>query len=163
MLALAAVLTLTAACGGDDEGGAGAVRPVLDQIEPAMAAVDAERGGPQQYYEVNATPQFVNLFVAEGTDQVQAYLYVDGELQPPTPPQDATGLTFGADAVAFDPDELLSGVDEELPGSDITVLALAAGADGRVQYIATLESERGGVLDVTLDADGTVLSVDPRL
>ena len=32
------------------------VRPVLDQIAPAMAAVDTELGGPQQYFEVNATP-----------------------------------------------------------------------------------------------------------
>ena len=150
------------ACGGDD-GGDDAVRPLVDQIAPAMAAVDEARGGPQQYFEVNATPQFVNLFVADPDGAaVVAYLYADGELEPPTPPSAAAGETFAAEAVTFDADTILDGLDEELTDSDVVVFAVVAGPDGGVDYSATVESERGGILDVALAADGAVVSVDPR-
>ena len=49
-----------------------------------MAAVEAELGGPQQYFEVNATPQVVNLFVADDGRRRRSspYVYVGGELAP---------------------------------------------------------------------------------
>ena len=155
-------LVALVACGGDDDGDE-ALRPLVDQIAPAMAAVDEARGGPQQYFEVNATPQFVNLFVADAArERVAAYLYVDGELEPPTPPSAASGETFAADAVTFDPDTILDGLDEDLADSDVVVFAVVADAAGGVHYSATVESARGGILDVALAADGTVLSADPR-
>jgi hypothetical protein len=155
-------LAVVGACGGGGDD-ADALRPVIEDVAPAIAAVEAERGGPQRYFEVNATPQFVNLFVAgaDGSD-VTVYLYRDGELEPPTPPAPATGATFAAAAAGFDPDTILDQLSEDLPGSDVVVFAITAGAGGEPQFSASVQSDRGGVLDVTLAPDGTVLAVEPR-
>ena len=158
ILTTAALLAvLAAACGGDDDDEA--VRPVVADIVPAVAAVEAERGGAQEYFEINATPQLVNLFVADG-DQVVPYVYVGGELAPPAPPQPADGPTFDAGAVTFDPDTILDGVTDELPDSDVVLFTIIGGPGGAVQYGAAVRSAAGGIIDVTLAADGTVQSVD---
>ena len=127
-------------------------------IAPAIAAVDAARGGPQQYFEVNATPQLVNLFVAaDGSTSAVAYIYVDGELGPPAPPEPAQGATFAAAAVTFDPATILEG---DLPDADLTVFTVIGGPAGAVQYGVVARSAEGGTLDITLAADGAVLAVD---
>ncbi len=65
-------------CGGDDDDQP-AVVPVVAEISPAIAAVEAELGGPQDYFEINATPQLVNVFVAtDGGATATAYVYLDG-------------------------------------------------------------------------------------
>jgi hypothetical protein len=152
------VVALAAACGGDDE----AVRPLLDQIGPAIAAVEAERGGPQQYFEVNATPQVVNVFVAiDDATRAVRYVYVGGELGPAGPEAAAEGATFSADAVTFDPATILDGVTSELPDSDIVLFTIIGGPGGAVQYAARVQSDAGGTLDVLLDPGGAVQSVDP--
>ncbi len=123
-----------------------------------MAAVDAALGGPQQYFEVNATPQLVNLFVAtDDASAAVAYVYVDGELGPPAPPEPAEGATFAAAAVAFDPDVILDG---DLPDAELTVFTVVGGPTGSVRYGVVARSDEGGTLDITLAADGTVLAVD---
>lgn len=160
--ALAVVASLAvAACGGDADDDA--VRPVVDQIDAAMEALAAELDAPPDYFEVNATAQFVNLFVAlDDASQVETYLFVDGELTPPTPPEAAEGATFVAGAVTFDPDSIFVDVDEQLPGSDVVVFTVVGGPGGAVRYTATVQSVEGGQLDVTLAADGAVLAVVPR-
>src|SRR3954447_1216934 len=88
------------ACGDDDDSAAAPERPALDQIAPAIAAVESKLGGPQQYFEVNATPQVVNLFVADATaTSVTPYVYVGGAVAPAGPSQGAQGNTFSAAAV----------------------------------------------------------------
>jgi hypothetical protein len=156
-------MAVVGACGGDGDDAGAALRPVIEEVAPAIAAVEAERGGPQRYFEVNATPQFVNLFVAgaDGSD-VTVYLYRDGELEPPTPPAPATGATFDAAAAGFDPDTILDQLTDDLPESDVVVFAITADAGGEPQFSASVQSDRGGVLDVTLAPDGTVLAVEPR-
>ena len=148
-------------CGDDDEP-PGAL-PLVTAIAPAIAAVEAEVGGPQDYFEVNATPQLVNVFVA--TDDgatATAYVYLDGELQPPAPPRDvAGGSTFRAEAVDFDPDAVFNGIADELGGPTVTQFVVVGGPGGAVQYSAFVVSSEGGVLDVLLGPDGAVLGVDP--
>ena len=64
--------------------------PSWPRSRPRSRLSKPSSDGPQDFYEVNATPQLVNLFVA--TDDgatATAYVYLDGELQPPAPPGDA--------------------------------------------------------------------------
>ncbi|MET0326132.1 MAG: hypothetical protein ABW219_12965 [Ilumatobacteraceae bacterium] len=153
------LLGTSTACGDDEEP---PVRPLLDQIEPAMTAVDAEMGGAQQYFEVNATPLGVNLFVAiEGATQSVAYIFVGGELGSPGAAEPSTGGTFTAADVAFDPATILDGVTEDLPDSNIARFAIAGNSNGDVQFTVDVQSEAGGTLQVTLAEDGSVVSVDP--
>ncbi|MET0145797.1 MAG: hypothetical protein ABW328_13585 [Ilumatobacteraceae bacterium] len=156
---VAAAMFATAACGGDGDGDP--VRPLVDQITPAMAAVDASLGGPQQYFEVNATPQVVNLFVAtDNATMVVPYVWVGGQLGTPSEPTTAEGATFATAAVTLDPSTILDGVTDELPDSDIVLFTVVGGPAGAVQYGAGVQSENGGTLDVLLGADGSVQSVD---
>ena len=148
-------------CGGDDDQPA--VVPVVAEISPAIAAVEAELGGPQDYFEINATTQLVNVFVStDGGATATAYVYLEGHLQPPAPPRDvAGGATFRADAVDFDADAIFTGILDELDDAAITQFVVVGGSGGAVQYSAFVTSSAGGVLDVILGPDGTVISVDP--
>ncbi len=136
--------------------------PLVAEIAPAIAAVEAELGGPQDYFEVNATPQLVNLFVAtDGAAAATAYVYLGGELQPPAPPRDVTsGATFRADALDFDPEVIFEGVVDELDDPAVTQFVVVGGPGGAVQYSAFVVSSEGGVLDVLLGPDGAVLGVE---
>lgn len=156
---LLSLLVALAACGGD--GDDEAVRPLLDQIGPAIEAVEAERGGPQRFFEINATPQVVNLFVAtDGATGVVPYVYIGGELSSPAAATTAEGATFTADAVTFDPAAILDGVTGELPDSDVVLFSIVGGPGGAVQYGAAVRSDAGGMLDILLGPDGVVQSVD---
>jgi hypothetical protein len=159
-VAVVVAVAASGACGGGDDGDGGL--PLVDQIAPAMAAVDAELGGPQQYFEVNATPSIVNLFVAtDGGTTVTPYVYLDGVLEPPAPGGSASGETFGAAEVTFDPDTVLDQISTDLPESTVTQFVVLGGAADAVQYEADVLSAQGGVLRVVLGPDGAVLAVDP--
>jgi hypothetical protein len=154
----AALLVVGAACGG----GKGPERPALDQIAPAIAAVEEKLGGPQQYFEINATPQAVNLFVADAAKTtVTPYVYLDGALAESGQPAGAEGNTFAASALTFDRRAILDNVVGELKDSDVVLFTIAGGPGGAVEYTAGVQSKQGGTLEVTLGADGTVKSVVP--
>ena len=117
---------------------------MVDEVAPALAAVEAELGGPQDYFEVNATPQLVNVFVAvDDATAAVAYVYLDGELGPAAPEQPASGATFTAEAAAFDPGTVLAGIDDDLPDSDIGVFSIIGGPDGAVQFGAVVALRPG--------------------
>lgn len=131
----------------------------IDRIAPAIAAVETERGGPQEYFEINATPLLVNVFVASG-GEVVPYVYVDEQLTM-REAEPATGETFTADAVTFDARTMLDAVVDELPDVTLEVFTIVGRGDGEVQYGVLASSAAGGRLDITLTADGRVAGVDP--
>ena len=132
-------------------------------IGPALAAVDAARGGPQQFFEANATPQLVNVFVAaDDATTAVPYVYVDGQLGPPGPPEPASGATFGTDAVTFDPAHALEQVTTDLPDTELLVFSVVGGPGGAGRYGVVGRSVAGGTLDITLSPQGAVLAVDAR-
>ena len=136
--------------------------PILrvDQIHAAIAAVEAERGGPQEYFEINATPALVNVFVADvEAGQVIPYTYVDGELSA-AEPSDAEGNTFDAAAIDFDPSSVTQRVTEELAGSTQDAFVIEGGPDGAIRRTVVVTSEAGGQLLVVVGPDGAVISVD---
>jgi hypothetical protein len=160
-MALLAVGALASACGSDDEGpddlGLG------DDLLAAIAAVEADLGEGQEYFEVTATAPLTNVFVAiDGATAAVPYVFLDGELQPPAPTlTGAEGFTFTAEDVEFDPDAVLSQVADELPEATIEALSVEGGEGGLVRYVASVRSQVGGVIEVTLGPDGAVLAVDP--
>lgn len=181
-MAAVAVLVPAAACGVDDGATTELVLPLVAEIDPAIAAVERELGGPQRYVEVNATTRLVNLFVVDdgsgeassgdssedgsgdgsgAGDSVVPYLYVDGELQPPAPavPVEDMGSFVAAD-VTFDPDTVLDGVIDGLPTSAFGLFVVSAGPDGDVRYEVLARSTQGGALAVAVTTDGTVLGVE---
>jgi hypothetical protein len=164
--ALVAGAMIVTACGGDGDGDGndGPLRPRLDQIAPAVEAVEAELGGPQQYFEIKAEPQQVQLFVAaENATEVVPYVFIGGELAALGEPTGASGGTFMADALELDPDTVFGQIDADLDEPDIIELSIAGdrGGSGAVEYLAVVQSEEGGTLDVVLGPDGAVRSVAP--
>jgi hypothetical protein len=162
VVALAGLLAVAGAACSDDDDGAGSDEEFVADIRSAVDAVEAEMGAGQEYFEVTATPQLTNVFVAiDDATAAVPYLFVDGELQPPAPTlTGATGFTFTADAIDFDEDSVLDAISEELPQSTIGALSIEGGAGGVVRYVISTLSPEGGRLDVTVTPDG-VLEVDP--
>jgi hypothetical protein len=162
LIGLLAVALLVAGCAGDDSPDDD-VPSLGADILAAVAAVEAERGAGQEYFEVTAAALVTNVFVAvDDATAAIPYAFIDGELLPPEPRLDgASGFTFSADAIEFDPDAVLSQVAEELPDATIESLSVEGGDGGVVRYVALVRSDVGGTLEVTVGADGAVLAVDP--
>lgn len=183
-----AAVALVAACSGQDERGAPAgttvpgtalpgtalpgtvtpgntvqaeeALPQVGAIADAVAAVERQLGGPQQYFEINATALRVNLFVSlNNATLAQAFSFLGGRLTSQTPAA-ASGNTFAASALTFDPQRLLAKVRTDLPGSVITAVEIVGGPQGAVRYTAIVSSREGSGLLVVLDPAGNVLSVD---
>ena len=94
---LVGALLVASVAGCSDDGDAGNETDFVENIQAAIDAVEAERGPGQEFFEVTATPQLTNVFVA--TDEATAaipYVYLDGELQAPAPTMTGvSGFTFG--------------------------------------------------------------------
>jgi len=161
LLGLFVVVLAAAGCG--DDSADDDVPSLGADIVAAVAAVEAERGAGQEYFEVTAAALVTNVFVAvDDATAAIPYAFIDGELLPPEPRLDgASGFTFGADAIAFDADAVLSQLAGEVPDATIESLSVEGGDGGIVRYVALVRSEVGGLLEVTLGPDGAVLAVDP--
>jgi hypothetical protein len=159
---VAAVLALVA-CGGGD--GDRTSPPVLvEQIPAAVKALEARLGGTQRYSEINATPSEVNLFVVDAEGQESAYVYRDGDLEPPPAAQPTQAPTFAAADMAFEPDDVLGQVAEELPHAAVLAFSVQPGASGAAgtQMVATVQSAEGGRLSVLLGPTGEILGARPE-
>ncbi len=157
---LAGVASASLSACGDDGGDDGDLT-FVEQIPAAVAAVEAELGAGQQFFEVTASPQLTNVFVAvDDATSAIPYVFVDGELQPPAPAlEGASGSTFGVDAIDFDEATILDRIADELPDATIESLSVEGGPDGTVRYVASVRSAAGGLLDVVVAPDGAVLEV----
>ncbi len=145
----------------DSLGIVSAALPIVDQIDDAVAALEAEVGGPQEYFEINATPQLVNLFVAvELATAVQPWVYIDGELSSEDPQPAEGGTLLGVD-LDFDPVTIFSQLRSELPGATVESFYIHGDGQGGVQYGALLTTAQGGAIDVQLRSDGQIISSEP--
>ena len=135
--------------------------PIVNQIDDAIAALEAELGGPQDYFEINATARLVNLFVAlEAGTSVQPWVYFDGELTFEEGAA-AQGGVLRATDLDFDPAAIFSKLVSELPGASVESFYIHGDGQGAVQYGALLTTSQGGAIDVQLSADGQILSSEP--
>lgn len=139
----------------------------VDRIDEAIGALEAETGAETgaaaEYFEINATADVVNLFVAgradDGTGVVTPYAYAAGELRAEQT-RAAEGISFTAAELVFDAQRVLSCVTAELAESNV-VLFFAQGAEtGAVKLSVLVESRQGGQLLVDVAPDGQVLAVD---
>ena len=133
----------------------------LAEIAPAVKAVEAALGGPQQYTEINADIQNVNLFVAKSDGTELAYLYQNGALSPPDAPtsQEAGAVTFSLDSVNLDAvagfQDLLGG---QMPGATIArVVLVSNSADGFVWHLY-VEGAKQSKFIVGVAPDGTAIT-----
>ncbi len=135
--------------------------PAVASIPDAIAALERELGGEQQYFEVNATARLVNLFVALNNATVaQAWVYVDGQLTSKEG-QAASGGTFTAADLDLRPDSVLSKVRDQIPEAILETFYVHGDGKGTVEYGVLTSAQCGGGLDVVVGADGSVKSVDP--
>jgi hypothetical protein len=178
-LAAGAVFVLVlSSCSGSDDGSSSSSPAVVDslvtsactpgdpvlavdEIPDAVAAVEAELGGPQRYFEINATEVLVNLFVAspDGT-KVTPYAFAAGQLSSKDA-FEAQGNTFEASALEIDPQLVSSCIAGQLPTSAQDLFIIEGGAGGAVRYTILTTSANGGQLLVEVGGDGAVLSVEP--
>jgi hypothetical protein len=160
VLLVAALATTIAACGDDDPPAA--PRPAVQLVMPAIEALEAHLGAPQEYFEINADHRLVNLFVAvEGGRSFVPYLYLDGEIQPPAPSQPVSaGETFAAEDITFEPAKVLERVADDLPNSVMERFVILVGPEGALRYEVFVRSPRGGQLAVAVTGAGEVLGVE---
>jgi hypothetical protein len=153
---LFAVLSL-AACGGDSVEG-----PLVDEIPAAVDALEGELGSPQAYFEINADPAKVTLWVAsDDASTATPWVFADGELAQADEPQDAEGETFTAgEGLTFDAETVLDQVLDDF-GDNVRQFSIVGGTGDVVRFGAIVQSDRGGQLDVGLGADGQVIEASP--
>jgi hypothetical protein len=178
IVAVATILCLVlgaSACSGSSGSSSGTTSttapgtstvPDVSAVAPAVAALEAKLGGPQQYYEINADSRLVNMFVmvtsADGATTAVSYTYVAGALSPTsTDLGGAEGSTFGAAALTFDPASILDGARDVLPATGLARFVVVGAGGGAVQYSIDGLSASGGQLEVVVGADGAVVEVDP--
>ncbi|MEO6125688.1 MAG: hypothetical protein ABIR32_18460 [Ilumatobacteraceae bacterium] len=133
----------------------------VEQISAAIAMLETKLGAPQQYFEINATPSIVNLFVAiDGATQAVAYVYLSGDIGEPAAPLAASGPTFVAGDLDFDPGLVLAKARAELPTSDFRLFSITGVAAGGAQYRAIVQSTKGTEFAVFLSGSGSILGTD---
>jgi hypothetical protein len=160
-LAVAATVALAAlpACADDDDA---APLPVVDDIAPAISAVEDQLGGAQHYFEIDATALGVTMWVA-GADATTAtpYLWVGGQIASHGDPQGAQGDTFGAaQALTFDADGVLDTVADDLPDATLESFSIVGVGAGGVRFDMLVRSDAGGELSVQVDGQGRVIATD---
>ena len=141
---------------------AGHAPVLLDRIRPAIAALETSLGGPQQYFEVNATVTLVNLFVAtDNATKAVAYVFDgDGVLERPADPLPASGPTFSAAALTFDETRVMALTVSQLPTSTFLRFSVTGVQGGGVSYAITAGSDTGTEFQVLVGPTGDVLGTD---
>jgi hypothetical protein len=133
----------------------------IELIDDAVAAVESALGGPQRFFEVNATPTVVNLFVAVAdSTQAVAYVYAAGALEAPAEPVPASGPTFSTADIDFDTERVIAQVRAELPESDFRLFSITGLDAGGVQYKVVINSALGAELVVLVSASGAILGTE---
>jgi hypothetical protein len=153
---------LGACSGTGSDSSASSADSFVSDVRAAATAVESALGGPQEYFEITATPQLTNVFVAvDGATAAIPYVYLDGTLQEPAPKIDGvSGQSFTLDAIDFDESSVLAGVASDLPDASIDALSVEGGTGGFVRYVVSARSGQGGVLDIVVGPNGAVIEVD---
>lgn len=134
--------------------------PVVGLIDDAIEATEDHYGTDQEYFEISADLRRVSVIVAvdDRAAAEQGYFCGSAGFSRPEPVGEASGATFGASAVDFDPDAIFDRIRDELSDPAIVDFAIQGAPDDAVLYDAAIASERGGVILVLLGPDGEILA-----
>lgn len=142
-------------CGGSDQ-----VELKVEEIDDAVAAVTDLLGRPAKFFEINATPDLVNLFLDDGNGNAVNFVWEDDALRDDSEAAAADGRSFDASQMNFTRD-VYARVENELPDSGLRAFTVTAdGPNGEVLHRVMVQSERGGQFGVLVEADGTILGSD---
>ena len=175
VVALSSVLVVVSSCGKNpvapDTAG---LR--IDQIETALNALEQKAGAGLEFFEINATTELVNVFVATDLDgipnadglpdAVVHYVFTEKDgLETAPDPVGANGPTFARTALDYEPSTILRKVLSELPDSTpqmfvLTAAGTAAESTGTVQYRLIMQSSQGGQMSVVLTNSGEIIGTD---
>jgi hypothetical protein len=175
VVALSSVLVVVSSCGKNsvapDTAG---LR--IDQIETALNAVEQKAGADLEFFEINATTELVNIFVATDLDgipnadglpdAVVHYVFTEKDgLETAPDSVGANGPTFARIALDYEPSTILRKVLSELPDSTpqmfvLTAAGTAAESTGIVQYRLIMQSSQGGQMSVVLTNSGEIVGTD---
>lgn len=174
-VALWGVMLSMSSC-GESSSELGAVGLRLDQVEVALDAVEEVAGPELNLFEVNATTELVNIFVATDLDgepnddglpdAVKRYVFTEKnglEIDPEL--VGASGPTFKRSVLDYDEATILNKVLSELPNSTpqmfvITAAGTAEVPTGTVQYRLLMQSSQGGQMSVVLTKAGEIVGTD---
>jgi len=141
-------------------GDEGRVELRVDEIDEAVATVVALTGKPAEFFEINATPDLINLFLDDGNGNAINFVWEDGALRDETEAAAADGRSFDASKMRFTSD-VYARVEEELPKSQLRAFTITAdGPNGEVLNRVMVQSEQGGQFGVLVEADGKILGSD---
>lgn len=144
----------------------------IDLIDDAIAAVDDRFAGSSKFYEINATPDGVNLFISSMIDEatpgvVQARFTSAEGLVVADESVQSQGLVFDGTAVDFDSESIIESARSQLSTAQPRVFIITAVSssdagsnDVDVSYRLVMESQQGGRLVIFLGRDGTILGSD---
>ncbi len=158
--AVAAIIAATACLGCSGSDRAPRTRLRLDDVAPAVAAVEQARGGSPRYTEINVGPDLVNLFVVVDDLTELAFVYRSGRLEAPdrATPRVAGSVPFAVDGVDL---EAIASIDEtlgrELPDSALTRLGLLDAPPSGLAWRALMASAKGGTFEVVVGLDGSIV------
>ena len=155
IVACAAAAAFVLGCGGDER-----IELNVEEIDDAVSAVIDVTGRPAMFFEINATPDLINLFLDDGNGNAINFVWEDGALRDETEAAVAEGLAFDASTMTFTHD-VYARVEEELPKSRLRAFTITAdGPNGEVLNRVMVQSERGGQFGVLVEADGKILGSD---
>lgn len=143
-------------CGGGDS-----VKLRVDEIDDAVAAVTKVLARPVRFYEINATPDLINLFADDGKGNAVNFVWQDGKLRNDTEVAAADGVAFDASKMHFTK-SVYANVSDELADSLLRAFSITAdGPKNEVLYRVVIQSKRGGQFAVLVDPVGKILGSDP--
>ncbi len=175
VVALSSVLVVVSSCGKNSVAPEpGGLR--IHQIGTALDALEQKAGADLEFFEINATTELVNIFVATDLDgipnadglpdAVVHYVFTEKDgLETAPDSVGANGPTFARTALDYEPSTILRKVLSELPDSTpqmfvLTAAGTAAESTGIVQYRLIMQSSQGGQMSVVLTNSGEIVGTD---
>ena len=175
VVALSSVLVVVSSC-GKNSAAPDTAGLRIDQIETALNALEQKDGADLEFFEINATTDLVNIFVATDLDgipnadglpdAVVHYVFTEKDgLETAPDPVGANGPTFARTALDYEPSTILRKVLSELPDSTpqmfvLTAAGTATESTGTVQYRLIMQSSQGGQMSVILTNSGEIIGTD---